>query len=118
MAKTESTAVNELIKLVETATPLRPDPTDDLMFKAPSKKVSPPRMTSTIPPMKGAGEVAPLPRQRAPNGTQRGVPAVGGERAPAAPAVRMSTAPASRATTIPPLPQQIADRPTRPSVQD
>ncbi len=125
MAKTESTAVNDLIKLVETATPLKPDPSEDLMFKAPekpsSKKVSPPRFTSTIPAIKGAGEVAPLPRQRAPHGTQRGVPTVNEPNLKAtalgvAP-VRMSTAPA-RANTIPPIPtppQNLLDRLTRPS---
>lgn len=103
MAKTESTAVNELIELVAGEAreprdaPERHD--DELMFRSPAPapvKVSVPRM-STLPPMRGAAEVPPLPRTRAPNGTQRN------------PAVRVSTAPPSRAASIPPLPR------TRPS---
>ncbi|HEU0037223.1 MAG TPA: hypothetical protein VFQ53_41720 [Kofleriaceae bacterium] len=102
MAKNESTAVNELINLVATQQPLPPDPSEDLMFSEPkkpsTKKLSAPRMTSTVPPVNAAGEVAPLPRTRAPHGTQ--------QLAPVAPPVRMSTAPATRAASIPPIPSQ------------
>ncbi len=85
MAKTESTAVNQLISLVQTATPLKPDPSEDLMFKAPDKAVrkAASRMTATIPPIRA--EVPALPRQRAPQGTQRGMPVISEK-------VRMSTA--------------------------
>jgi len=109
MAKNESTAVNELIELMTTQKPLPKDPSEDLMFSAP-KKVSMPRTTSSAP--QGTGEVAPLPRARAPQGTQRGVPAI-----PSSPAaVRMSTAPLSRTMTIPPIaPPPIARRPFAPS---
>jgi len=86
MGNTESTAVNQLIKLMQTATPLKPDPSEDLMFKAPEKQRS--RMTATVPSMKA--DVPPLPRTRAPQGTQRGVPVVG--ELPVKPSVRMSTA--------------------------
>ena len=89
MAKTESTAVNQLIELTQTATPLKPDPTDDLMFRAPDKKKAA-RMTSTIPSMKA--DVPPLPRMRAPQGTQsQGVPTLPA-MPPAKPSVRMHTA--------------------------
>jgi hypothetical protein len=106
MAKTESTAVNKLIELVQTQKPLPPDPSEDLMFSgAPPKKVSAARMTSSVP-VHSAGEVAPLPRTRAPQGTQRGVPAVAAPPPsvpPPVPSVRVSTAPPSRTLTIPPL---------------
>ena len=59
MAKTESTAVNELIDLVQNK-PLTMEPADDL-FSAP-KSIQPARMTAPVPAMRGAGEVAPLPR--------------------------------------------------------
>jgi hypothetical protein len=51
MAKNESTAVNELIRIATTQKPLQADPADDLMF--------------TDPP-------TPLPRSRAANGTPLG----------------------------------------------
>src|SRR5687767_10935806 len=87
---TESTAVNELIELVATAKPLPPDPDEDLMFKAPSKRtkqMSPPRMTSTVPPVRGAGDIEPLPRARSPVGTNQGLQTI--KAAP--PAIRVST---------------------------
>ena len=99
MAKTESTAVNDLINLVQSgqSRPIH-DPSDDL-FSTPHK---PPRMTTTIPPMRGAGEVAPLPRTRTPSGTsQHQLPNI------PPPNVRMSTAPVTRGQTIPPLNQTV-----------
>jgi hypothetical protein len=88
MAKTESTAVNQLIELQQTATPLKPDPTDDLMFRAPPKKAA--RLTSTVPSLKA--DVPPLPRMRAPQGTQsQGVPTIP-PMPPTKPSVRMHTA--------------------------
>src|SRR5258708_4629076 len=101
MAKTESTAVNELINLVQSgqSSPVR-DPDNDL-FGGPrprQRAVKPRRMTATIPAMRGAGEIAPLPRTRAPGGTsQLKLPDV------PAPNVRMTTAPVSRGQTIPPI---------------
>lgn len=96
MAKTESTAINDLINLVATATPRKPAPDEDLMFQAPSKKksqaVSIPRMTGTVP---GAGEVEPLPRGRGAVGTT--------QNKITPPQVRVTTAPPSRQVTIPPL---------------
>ena len=109
MAKTESTAVNELIELVATAKPLPPDPDEDLMFKEPVQAPAPKkttRMTSTVPPIKGAGEVAPLPHTRAASGTHSGFPVV-------PPPVRVSTAPPSRGVTIPPLPPPTAPNPNK-----
>ncbi len=108
---TESTAVNELIELVATQQPLPPDPDEDLMFTEvkPAKKMSPTRVTSTVPPIRGAGEVEPLPRTRAPNGTQQGLPTIRPEQIGArsgktpAPGVRVTTAPPQRVVTIPPL---------------
>ncbi|MEO8701178.1 MAG: PEGA domain-containing protein [Kofleriaceae bacterium] len=106
MAKTESTAVNKLIELMQTQTPLPADPSEDLMFSTP-KKVSAARMTSSVPPAHSAGDVAPLPRTRAPQGTQR-LPTA----APPIPAnVRVSTAPLSRTLTIPPLNAAITAKP-------
>jgi hypothetical protein len=64
MAKTESTAVNELIELVATQKPLAADPSEDLMFRAPARTVSAPRMTSTVPPIRG-GIAASTTRLRA-----------------------------------------------------
>jgi hypothetical protein len=80
MAKTESTAVNSLIDLVQ-SNQARPiiDPSDDLF--------GPPK------------QPAPLPRSRAPGGTsQLTLP----EHRPS---VRSTTAPPSRGTTIPPIPR-------------
>jgi hypothetical protein len=73
-------------------------------------------MTSTIPPMRGAGEVPQLPRDRTPSGTsQHKLPQL-------PPPVRVTTAP-PRSTTIPPLPKaasasgtpapQLLQRPTQ-----
>ena len=97
MAKTESTAVNELIELMQSGNgkPAQPEPIEDL-FTAPPKQT---RMTSTVPPIQVAGDVAPLPRTRAPQGTQRL------QVAPPPMPVRVSTAPPSRVATIPPIPQ-------------
>ena len=77
MAKNESTAVNELIHRVATMTPLRPDPADDLMFRAP-------------PP--------PLPRTRSAHGTTVGAKTMQG----LGPAVK--TAVAAAAPKAPPAP--------------
>ncbi|MEO8841323.1 MAG: PEGA domain-containing protein [Kofleriaceae bacterium] len=127
MAKTESTAVNNLIDLVSSnqrsSKPIV-HPDDDLFAGPPgpakpikkmktpaqplpalpkpngSTAVSPPRMTPTLAPMRGAGTVPPLPRTRAAGGTSRHtVP----EHAPQ---MRMTTAPPERGTTIPPIPQR------------
>jgi hypothetical protein len=58
MAKNESTAVNDLINRMTTMTPLRPDPADDLMFRAPAPRR---RAANGTPPitmtMKGLGPV-------------------------------------------------------------
>jgi hypothetical protein len=137
MANLESTAVNELIDLVQSGKPLD-DPGED-MFRAPPPAARPPlqaapppvpSMASAIPPR---GEVEPLPPMRAPTGTSqlvlRGTPAAA-PRAPAARAitapegtpppvllpplpssVRMVTAPPTRATTIPSLPSAKATLP-------
>ncbi len=105
MAKTESTAVNELIGLVQNTKPMASEPAADLFGTPPAGRQGraaspavasshPARMTSTIPPMRGAGDVAPLPRARAPQSTAE----------QSIPSVRMSTAPATRGSTIPPLP--------------
>ena len=114
MAKTESTAINQLIQSVQSGSPPAPAPADDLLFQAPKPPSKPPtlptstrnphpaRMTSTIPPMRGAGEVQPLPRGRAPTGTsQHQLPKV-------PPPVRVTTAPPTRSVTIPPLPKAAA----------
>ncbi len=106
MAKTESTAVNELIDLVQGPKPVT-DGAEDLMF-SPPKKPTPPRMTGTVPGLRAGGEVAPLPRDRTPTGTsQHNLP----KMAPPPVPVRMVTAPPTRSTTIPPLP-----RPSSPQV--
>jgi hypothetical protein len=95
MAKTESTAVNELIGLVQSGKQTAQEPAGDLLFdeQPPSAatKVQPPRMTTTVPPMRGAGEVAPLPAKRAPHSTASHQQ------------VRVRTASPTRGTTIPPL---------------
>lgn len=94
MAKTESTAVNELIGLVQSGTSTAHEPAGDLLFDerpAASTKVQPPRVTTTVPPMRGAGEVAPLPPKRAPHSTASHKQ------------VRMRTASPTRGTTIPTL---------------
>jgi len=101
MAKTESTAVNELIDLVQSGSKSAASEPGADLFSTPKPKtttVNPPRMTSPIPPMRGAGDVAPLPRTRAPHSTsdQNAMPAI-------PPPVRMSTADPSRGNTIPPL---------------
>jgi len=112
MAKTESTAVNELIELVQTQTPRTPDPSEDLMFNprpsSPSspKIVAPPPASTTLPPMRG--DVPPLPRRSA-SGTQRSLPAID-----LPPPVRVTAAPPSRATSIPPIPgARISQPPAR-----
>ncbi len=102
MAK-ESTAVNALIGSVQSNNRLRiSDPSDDLFASpkgAPTTTVNPPRMTATVPPMRGAGEVAPLPRRRSAGGTSQ-------HKLPNPPLpVRSMTAPPMRGGTIPPLPQ-------------
>lgn len=87
MAKTESTAVNELIDLMQNRPSAPPaEPSSDLFSSAPA------RMTSANPSLRAAGDVAPLPRTRAPQSTSEH--AVG---------VRMRTASPPRGTTIPPL---------------
>jgi len=94
MAKTESTAVNSLIDLVQSnqAKPII-DPDEDL-FAAPRPAAKQP----AIPSLRG-GTVPPLPRSRAPGGTsQLTLPE---HQA----AVRTTTAPPSRGTTIPPIPR-------------
>src|SRR4051812_40879495 len=105
MPKKESTAVNDLINLVATATPRKPAPDEDLMFQEPPKKtksVSIPRMTATVPPVRGAGEIEPLPRGRGAMGTQKNE--ITNDDGSHEPQVRISTAPPSRQVTIPPMP--------------
>jgi hypothetical protein len=87
--KTESTAVNDLINLVATQGPSVKDPGADLFSDPPKKNA---RMTATL---SGAGTVEPLPRTRAPAGTQ--------QNASVNPPVRVSTA-MPRASSIPPIP--------------
>lgn len=73
MAKNESTAVNELLQRMATMTPLKPDPSDDLMFRRPPSP-SPSQLAPRTPassPARGS-DVAPLPRNRAANGTPVG----------------------------------------------
>lgn len=91
MAKKESTAVNDLINLVAQQGPSVKDPGADLFSEPPKKSA---RMTATLPPVKGAGSVEPLPRTRAPAGTQ--------QNAAVNPPVRVSTA-MPRANSIPPM---------------
>jgi hypothetical protein len=100
MAKTESTAVNDLIASVKSGKVSAPAPGDELLFAPPRPPLpqapAPARMTTTIPPLRGAGEVQPLPRHRTPTGTSQ-------HKLP--PSVRVMTAPPARATSIPPLPK-------------
>ncbi len=90
MAKTESTAVNNLIALTQnnerTSKPIV-HPDDDLFAKPPTKKqlkntpgampvipkptAAPSRMTGNLPALQTAGPVPPLPRMRAPIGTSQ-----------------------------------------------
>ncbi len=100
MAKTESTAVNELVDLVRARKRrAASEPARDLFTLPTSAPRHPPRMTSTIPPMRGAGEVAPLPRSRAPLATAQH------QQLPTSdvPNVRIRPVTPSRGTTIPPL---------------
>jgi hypothetical protein len=66
---TESTAVNALIDLVSTATPLKPDPSDDLMFQEVKPPPAPSRGTA------GRTKSMPVaaPAQRVATGTQQGM---------------------------------------------
>jgi hypothetical protein len=112
MAKTESTAVNNLIDLVNSnqrsSKPIV-HPDDDL-FAAPPSTAKPLPKGSAIPSILAGnagglgrptgGSVPPLPRTRSAGGTsQHALP----EHLPK---LRMSTAPATRGTTIPPIPQR------------
>src|SRR5574338_44354 len=91
MAKTESTAVNELIDLVQSGKPLA-EPAADL-FSAPAPiSVGGPRVTPPI--AHGAGEVAPLPPRRSPRATS--------QHAMLPQPIRMTTADPERGNTIPP----------------
>lgn len=109
MAKTESTAINNLIELTTTATPRKPAPDEDLMFTDPSRRppvaraVSVPRMSATLT---NAAPVEPLPRGRGAAGTQQNA---------LTPAVRVTTAPPTRSMTIPPMPSLPPPSPPRPS---
>src|SRR4051812_15678232 len=110
MAKTESTAVNELIGLVQNGNSNPGEPGGELFDEPKSSKVQPPRMTATVPPMRGAGDVAPLPPKRAPQSTATHQQ------------VRMRTASPTRGTTIPPLarsssPPPVPSRTKSPSQQ-
>jgi PEGA domain len=103
MAKTESTAVNNLIDLVNSnqrsSKPIV-HPDDDLFAAPPStaKNISRPAIPSILGRPTG-GSVPPLPRTRSAGGTsQHTLP----EHLPK---MRMSTAPPTRGTTIPPIPQ-------------
>jgi len=96
MAKTESTAVNDLIKIATTQAPLRQDPSDDLMFAVPSTKDRSTKQHALVP----RGTDVPLPRARAPHGTE--------QNAIAMPAIKTAGAAASlapRAISPPPLPR-------------
>ncbi len=116
MAKTESTAVNELIGLVRDQKPMPRDPSDGL-FSAPPGRPSAPRMSAQMPAMRAGGEVPPLPRTRAPSGTQTNLPPVPQASPPPLPHVRMATAPAARGGTIPPLPNHTMRMPPPPQPQ-
>ncbi len=97
MAKTESTAVNELIDLVQNGKPASSsEPAADLFTSPKSTKVNPARMTSPVPSLRAAGEVEPLPPRRAPQSTSKHAPML-------PPPVRMSTAEPATGNTIPPL---------------
>ncbi len=128
MAKTESTAVNNLIDLVSSnqrSSKSIVHPDDDLFagppgpakpirkLKTPAQplptlpkpilsSVNPPRMTGSLPALRG-GTVPPLPRTRAAGGTSQLTLSVVPEHSPQ---LRMSTAPPPRGTTIPPIPQR------------
>ena len=108
IAKNESTAINDLINLVSTATPRKLAPDEDLMFSEPAKRstkaIGAPRITDTL---SGAGEVEPLPRGRGAAGTQQNS---------VTPAVRLTTAPPSRQTTIPPIAPPIPPIPAIPAI--
>ena len=129
MANDESTAVNELIALTQPHQPV-PDPAEELFRLPPhidatgaaaarptgeAGRVPTPNLRASLV------DVAPLPRTRAPHGTERGTPTLSAAPAPAP--VRMTTAPPSRATTIPSigrqsrpvLPPPIRDRSARPA---
>lgn len=111
MAKTESTAVNELIELVQSKQAAPAEPAADLFAAsepiARPARVTPPRMVAPVPPLPRAAEVAPLPPRRAPHATSR-------QRVvPAAPPVRISTADPELARTIPPLSQPSTSPPPR-----
>jgi hypothetical protein len=98
MAKSESTAVNELIASVQSrAVTPHASPGDDLFTGLQPTRVGsddrPARFSGTILPNANAVAMPALPRKRAPAGTSRNtLPA----------RVRVATAPAARATTIPP----------------
>lgn len=73
MAKTESTAVNDLIALVNQP-PLRPSPAEELHFDARQRPAASttnlaPRVTNNVSMAPSSATVAPLPRSRAPHGT-------------------------------------------------
>ena len=79
MAKTESTAVNNLIALAQdnerTSRPIV-HPDDDLFARPPTRQqlkptAAPSRMTGNLPALTTAGPVSPLPRERAPVGTSQ-----------------------------------------------
>lgn len=98
MAKTESTAVNELIDLVQSGKPLAAEPAGDLFSAPPPIRAVAPRVTSPMP--RGAGDVAPLPLHRSPRATS--------QQAMLPPPIRMTTADPERGNTIPPLSQPVA----------
>ncbi|HEY4182120.1 MAG TPA: PEGA domain-containing protein [Kofleriaceae bacterium] len=108
--KTESTAVNDLLNLMATEGARVMDPSADLFAEPPRKMpkgasgmfamTAPPppskatRMSGKVAAVQAAGAVEPLPRQRAPHGTQSNtIPAPS----------RMSTIVPSRENTIPAL---------------
>src|SRR5688500_6521356 len=97
MAKTESTAVNDLIKLTTTQTPLRHDPSEDLMFAPPSKKDR--RSTKQLALVPHGTDVPPLPRNRAPQSTQQNAIAMPALKIPSAAADRPSE-PADRRSAL------------------
>lgn len=114
MAKTESTAVNELIELVQNKRVAPAEPAADLFSaSAPatrSTRVTPPRTIAPVPPIPAVAEVAPLPPSRAPHATSQ-------QRVAPPPAVRMSTADPDLARTIPPLSAPSAAPPPSPHVR-
>ncbi len=90
MAKTESTAVNDLIKIATTQTPLRRDPSDDLMFAVPSKKDRSTKQQNALVP-RGAD----VPLSRVPHGTQEHAIAMPALKAPRAPLSPLASSPPS-----------------------